>query len=107
VIDSFDAVILACNGKPAYSDHRGFHSAIWGFMSCREMKQLVIVSYGTPYFLYDTASAETYVNAYSDSPATQKAVIKALLGEISFHGVSPVGIKHCFDFGDGICGKEL
>ena len=107
VIGSFDAVILACNGKPAYGDHRGFNTTIWSFMSCREMKQLVVVSYGTPYFLYDIASAETYVNAYSDSPATQKAVIKALLGEIPFHGVSPVGIKHCFDIGDGICGDEL
>ena len=103
LIDQFDAVILACNSKP-HVGHRGFSEpdTLWRFMACEEVKQRVIISYGTPYFLYDTASAETYINAYSDSPATQKAVVKALVGEIAFSGISPVGIPHCFAFGDGI-----
>jgi len=31
----------------------------------------------------------------------QLAAIKAMLGEIPFNGRSPVGVEHCFTFGDG------
>lgn len=102
VIEHFDAVFLLCNAQPHYHDHRGYDSTAWAFMANLKIKKRIIISFGTPYYLYDVASADTYVNAYSDNPVTQKAVVKALFGEIPFNGKSPVSVAHCFNFGDGI-----
>lgn len=50
----------------------------------------VFTSFGDPYKLHDFPYLKTYVNAFSYSKATQRAVVKALLGEIPFNGKSPV-----------------
>ena len=48
------------------------------------------------------ASADTYVNAYCNSEATQAALAQALFGEIPFTGVSPVDCGYEFKRGDGL-----
>lgn len=57
----------------------------------------VMVSFGHPYHLYDAPRVPTYINAYSAMPAVQQAVVKGLLGQISFNRYSPV---------DAFCGLE-
>lgn len=103
-VDIFDLVMLLCNASPRYVEHRGFNMAIWPFVSNVKMKQTVVISFGSPYFLYDVA-ADTYVNAYSDSPASIKMTVQSLFGEIPFQGRSPVSVENCFAFGDGIITK--
>ncbi len=102
VVEHFDAVFLLCNGQPHYHDVRAFDTTVWAFMENHKIQRRIIISFGTPYYLYEVASADTYINAYSESLVTQKAVFKALFGEIPFNGKSPVSVAHCFNFGDGI-----
>jgi beta-N-acetylhexosaminidase len=50
----------------------------------------VMVSLGHPYHLYDAPRVPCYINAYSNVPASQRAVANCLLGRARFEGVSPV-----------------
>ena len=50
----------------------------------------VFVSFGNPYHLLDVPRVPTYINAYTASEATIKAVIDRLLGREEFSGISPV-----------------
>jgi len=108
-IAAFDAVFLLCGAKPLYGDPRGdgfAGSALWPFMSNPNIKNRVIISFGTPYFLYEAASADTYVNAYSECPVSQEATCTALFGEIPFTGKSPVRHDYVFERGDGIIASK-
>lgn len=48
------------------------------------------ISFGSPYLLLDMPMVSTYINAYSESDYTRKAVIDKLMGRSAFKGVSPV-----------------
>jgi beta-N-acetylhexosaminidase len=65
-------------------------STVWSSLTSGIQKS-VVVSFSSPYLFSDYFdTAPVYVNAYSNVPATHSAVVKALLGEISFSGTSPV-----------------
>jgi len=66
-----------------------------------ETVQPIIVSCGSPYLLYDTPWAETYINAHSYGPSTYRAIVRALFGEIPFAGVSPVDLQVSWTSSDG------
>lgn len=55
-----------------------------------ETLQPIIISFGSPYLLHDMPWADTLINAYSLSPFVLEALDKALFGEASFPGKSPV-----------------
>lgn len=57
----------------------------------------VFVSMENPYHLRDVPRIRTYVNAYTDSPATADAVVDALIGRVAAQGTNPV---------DPFCGYE-
>ena len=61
-----------------------------------------MISFGPPYFLYDVASVPTYINAYHNCEASIEATIKAMFGKIPFKDKSPVSVKNCFNYGDGM-----
>jgi beta-N-acetylhexosaminidase len=98
----FDAAFLLCNAKPLYIKYPINDYSIWGFMADEKIRKRIIISFGTPYFLYEVAQADTYINVYSDSKEAIAAAIKAIFGEIPCRGRSPVTIPHCFKFGDGV-----
>jgi beta-N-acetylhexosaminidase len=50
----------------------------------------VMVSLGHPYYLYDAPRVPTYINAYSYTETSQKAVLDRLTGNAPFTGLSPV-----------------
>ena len=52
-----------------------------------------IVSFGTPYYLHDAPECRTLINAYSPTVSSQRAVVDALVGRISFRGSSPVDVE--------------
>ncbi len=57
----------------------------------------VMISFGHMYYLYDAPGCPTYINAYTWLPDVQLAVVRKLMGEEPFEGVSPV---------DAFCGQE-
>ncbi len=59
--------------------------------------RLIFTSFGDPYKLYDYPFARTYINAFSDSEATQRAFVKLLFGEIEAVGKSPVALEGFFE----------
>ncbi len=50
----------------------------------------VMISFGHPYHLYDAPRVPCYINAYSNIPESQRAVLNRLTGNAPFTGVSPV-----------------
>ena len=51
---------------------------------------VVFTSFGSPYHLHELPSIPNYTNVYSNTSASQKAVVKFWLGEIAAHGKSPI-----------------
>ena len=103
-LDVFDSVIFISDANPQYSEYRGFDPVLWSYMTLlhTKMKKPIMISCGTPYFLYDVASAPTYINAYHDCEVSVDALIRAIFGEIPFKGRSPVSVPECFSYGDGL-----
>ena len=67
-------------------------SSIWASNGCDSFKT-IIVSFGDPYaFRYYSETDKTYINAYSNFKPMFRAVVRAILGEIPFQGVSPVSL---------------
>ena len=64
--------------------------SIWASLTSGAGKSIV-VSFGSPYHIDEYCeAADIYVNAYSIEEASQRAVVRALFGEIGFAGHSPV-----------------
>ncbi len=63
---------------------------------------VVVVSFGSPYFLKHFSDVDSYLCAYRwDSPA-QKAAAKALFGEIDIKGRLPVSLPGLYPLGYGL-----
>jgi len=96
ICDESEIVIYACYicnnrpfGFPGFSSPKSintlFHSFSHGF------EKSVAVSFGSTTVYYNYFEyANAYIDAYSDSPETMKAVAMALLGDIPFKGVPPM-----------------
>jgi beta-N-acetylhexosaminidase len=50
----------------------------------------IFVSLANPYLLQDVPRVKTYINAYTATEATIRAVVEKLLGKSEFKGISPV-----------------
>lgn len=53
--------------------------------------KVVFTSFGSPYHLRQFSALPVYINAHSASAASQRAAVKAWLGEAPMEGRSPVG----------------
>ncbi len=65
-------------------------------------EKTVVVSFGSPYFLADFPQIENYVCAYSNAITSEVGAVKALFGEIPFHGRLPVTIPGIAQRGAGV-----
>ncbi|MBD3413666.1 MAG: glycoside hydrolase family 3 protein [Candidatus Aminicenantes bacterium] len=63
---------------------------------------LVVISFGSPYFLKHFPDVDTYICAYRRAPLAQQAAAKAVFGEIGFRGHLPVSIPGLYKVGHGI-----
>ena len=64
---------------------------------------IVLISFGNPYLLSLFPKVNAYLCAFGDTQVSQKATLKALLGEIDIHGKLPISIpKTKYKVGDGI-----
>ena len=65
-------------------------------------KPVVVVSFGSPYFLRHFPEVSSYLCAYRYASEAQKAAVKALFGEIDIKGKLPVSIPELYPIGHGL-----
>ncbi|HZX09929.1 MAG TPA: hypothetical protein VFG01_03190, partial [Acidobacteriota bacterium] len=63
---------------------------------------LLVISFGSPYFLKHFPDVDIYVCAYRKAGLAQKAAVRAVFGEIGFSGRLPVSIPDLYELGHGI-----
>ena len=97
----YDCIIFACRINPMTytggTNRIGWDNimSFWRGVGVAHPR-VVFVSFGDPYKLYELSFLRTYVNAYSADPATMRAFVKVLLGEMPALGKSPVELKGFF-----------
>ena len=101
IMNGYDAVIVNC--KMSSKDYHGSTLRIgWGSIMTfwrgyvLQHPKFVFVSYGDPYKLYDMPYLKEYINAFSFTDETQRAVAKVLLGQIVATGKNPVNFEGFF-----------
>ena len=100
-IDKYDMVLLNC--KISSLDYHGATlrvgwdniMVLWRGYALRHDK-LIFTSFGDPYKLYDMPYLKTYINAHSNTPESQRAVVKLILGEIECVAKNPVDFPPYF-----------
>lgn len=69
---------------------------------------VVMISFGDPYLLSRYPNSKTYLSAFSDSPVSQKSLMRALLGKIDITGTLPVSMPNTFyKMGYGLRVKKI
>lgn len=63
---------------------------------------VVVISFGSPYFIRDFPSIDSYICVYRGSNEAQKTAVKALFGEINIQGQLPVSIPGLYPLRHGI-----
>ena len=58
---------------------------------------LIFVSFGDPYKLYDFPNLDTYVNAFGDTDEAEIAAAELIFGEITNSGKNPITFKNFFE----------
>jgi len=101
-LEEYDLVLVNC--KLSSRDYQGGSLRIdWQHISpfwrgeILKHPKVIFTSFGCPYKIYDFPYLKTYINAYSSAESTQRAFVKALLGEIAFEGKSPVSLEGFFE----------
>lgn len=103
-VEKYDLVLLNC--RISSSNYYGGTLRLgWGQVMAlwrgylMQHPNLIFTSFGDPYKLYDYPFAHTYINTYSPTKSSQRAFVKALLGEIEAEGKSPVAHEGFFERG--------
>ena len=65
-------------------------------------QRVVVVSFGSPYFLRNFKDVDAYLCAYRYADESQLSTVKALFGEIDIVGKLPVSIPGIFSIGHGL-----
>jgi beta-N-acetylhexosaminidase len=65
-------------------------------------RKVVVISFGSPYFLNHFPEVAGYLCAYRQSAEAQVAAVKALFGEIDVQGRLPVTLPGLFPLGQGL-----
>lgn len=102
IMDNYDLIVLCCrisslNYHGATTRLGWNHIMVFWRGYILQHPKFVFVSFGDPYKLFDAPYLKTYVNAFSDSDASQRAFVKVLLGQIEAQGKNPVAFKGYFD----------
>jgi beta-glucosidase-like glycosyl hydrolase len=65
-------------------------------------RPVIVISFGSPYFLRHFPGVDAYICAYRHADEAQIAAAKAVFGEIDIKGKLPVSIPNLFPVGHGI-----
>ena len=63
---------------------------------------VIVISFGSPYFLRHFPEVDSYLCAYKGTPQAQEAAVKALFGEIEIEGKLPVSLPGLYPLGHGL-----
>ncbi|MGH9935349.1 MAG: glycoside hydrolase family 3 protein, partial [Blastocatellia bacterium] len=63
---------------------------------------LIVISFGNPYLLAEMPEAPAYLLAYSPFAVSQRAAVKAALGEIEINGKLPAPLPRLYPRGHGL-----
>ena len=101
-LDDFDVVLMNAVLGPVWGTSRirpagNYMRDVWALITSHHPR-LVLVSYGSPYLLYEMPRLPLVINAYSPDLNTQKAVLRLLTGEIEAMGKSPVNLDSPYLF---------
>lgn len=104
---NFDTVIFASTVR-ARSGKGSVALPPLGLRLAEELtkRNAIVISFGNPYLLQAMPNAQTYIAAYSPFPFSQRAVAKALLGEIEITGKLPVSLPGLYSRGHGLSLKK-
>lgn len=93
--DEYDMIFVNIKYPPRYGSIRLYGDSIELFKGSWwvDNPKVVFTSFGDHSKLYDLPSLHNYIMMYSNYPVSQKAAVKAWLGEIGFNGKSPVEVK--------------
>jgi beta-N-acetylhexosaminidase len=69
-------------------------------------KPVIVLSFGSPYFLRDFPGVDAYLCLYRNQPQMQTAAAKAVFGEIDVAGKLPVSIPDLAPTGTGVVLKK-
>jgi len=61
-----------------------------------------VIAMGSPYVAADYPEVQTYICTFSSTPTSETSAVKALFGEIGFHGRLPVTLPNMAQRGSGI-----
>jgi beta-N-acetylhexosaminidase len=67
-----------------------------------EKKSVAVVAFGSPYQLQQFPKARVYAAAWAVEDAAQSAAVRAIFGETTIQGRSPVSLPGFFNIGDGL-----
>lgn len=65
-------------------------------------KIMVVISFGSPFFIRNFPEVPVYICAYRNAPQAQTAAVQAIFGEIDVAGKLPVSIPDLFPLGHGL-----
>ncbi len=102
IMNDYDAILVNC--KMSSKDYHGGSlrmgwnqiMTFWrGYVL--QHPNFVFTSFGDPYKLYDMPYLKEYINAFSFTDESQRAVAKVIMGKIKAMGKNPVELTGCFE----------
>ena len=95
--EHYNAIILSAVIGASWGTNRirpagNYMRDVWALINSHHPR-LVLVSYGSPYILYDMPHTPCVINAYSPDLNMQTAVLRVLTGELSPTATSPVNLE--------------
>ena len=96
-VTQYDAIVLNAVFTHSWGTNRirpagNYMRDVWALINSHH-PNLLLVSYGSPYLVYDMPHMPCVINAYSPEPMMQKAVLRVLTGELKPTGTSPVNLE--------------
>ena len=100
--DKYDLILI--NVKFSSRDYHGGSlriawdniDALWHAYIFQHPK-VVVTSFGDPYKIYEMPYVKEYINAFSNTDDSQRAVVKVILGKIPAQGKNPVNFPPYFN----------
>ena len=94
-----EAVFMNLHIMPRYGSTRFFAGSVaplWNAVWI-DHPRVVFTSFGDPYKIYEMPYVSNYTNTYSNTPSSQRAVVKVWLGEMQASGAVPVECPGFFE----------
>jgi beta-N-acetylhexosaminidase len=95
----FNAVFINVHVMPVYGTTRMVGTAVRSLWNSfwHGHPAVVFTSFGDPYKLYEMPYVPNYVLTFSNTPSSQRAVVKVWLGELKAQGRLPVSLDGYFE----------